>query len=221
VGLPKIILYQVSRMLTLLLGGLGFAFDYTGASVLSWTPDNWRTVGFIAFGVFVILTLLREIDLALQQRAKIKVNPVLSNRNATLEVENKGASAKLIIRGRITQGSSITNIYDICVIYINKNDKKSILIAEVRKSLSIFQKWIDFPKMTTADRNISDEISRQLIDNLLIWDRYPEMRNQSPIYEIILEIVLTTDITATKILGTRNYSLKIDEEHGLQFTGCE
>ena len=154
-------------------------------------------------------------------RPYIKVNPILSNRDATLEVDNKGASAKLTIRGRIVQGSSRTNIYDICVLDINKNDRKSILIAEIKKSQNIFQQWLDFPKITTTDQNIAALISEQLIDNLLVWNMYPTMRNQQPFYEVIFEITLTTDKPATKVLGTRNYSLKIDREHGLQFTGCE
>ena len=207
-------------MLTVLLSGLGFAFDYTGASVLSWSPDNWRAVGLITFGAFVVLTLVREIDLALQRRSNIVMNPTLSNKSATLEVENKGASAKLTIRGRITQGSSRTNIYDICVLDVNKNDRKSIVISEIRNRQNIIQQWADFPKITKTDRNISDLISQQLIDNLLTWDTYPTMRNQQPAYEIILEITLSTNIQAKKVLGTRNYSIKIDKEHGLQFTDC-
>ncbi|MFA5400312.1 MAG: hypothetical protein WC169_00755 [Dehalococcoidia bacterium] len=78
-----------------LVAAFGFAFDFTGYSLLSVQPNNWGQIGFIAVIVFIVITFIREIDLAFQQRPQIKIKSPTRNGRATLEIYNSGGTGTL------------------------------------------------------------------------------------------------------------------------------
>lgn len=89
-GWIRVTFLVAGRVMTALVAGVGFWFDYAGESVLSISRSNWGIIGLIAFGVFVLLTLIREIDLVLQQRPRIEVySNSPAGMDLTLVVYNK------------------------------------------------------------------------------------------------------------------------------------
>ena len=100
--------------MAMLLAGFGLAWDYSGESVLTISSGQWGIIGFIAFGLFIVLTLVREIDLALQPRPKIKVLPTVSNGRAMLEVYNTGGDADFTAKGRVFAENTDHGLYTMC-----------------------------------------------------------------------------------------------------------
>ena len=56
-----------------LVGAFGFALDYSGESWLSISSRNWGLIGLIALIVFVVLTVVREIEWELQKKPKAEL----------------------------------------------------------------------------------------------------------------------------------------------------
>jgi len=97
--------------MTALLAGLGFAFDYTGESWLDISSGGWGLIGLIAFGVFVAITIGREIDIAFQQRPNVMVRPEVRNNRAILVVKNIGAEADFTAKARVIASNPEAELY--------------------------------------------------------------------------------------------------------------
>lgn len=67
--------------MTALLAGFGLAWDYTGESVLTISSGSWGLIGLIAAGVFVLLTVAREIELYLHPRPKVEYDGLSPDKN--------------------------------------------------------------------------------------------------------------------------------------------
>ena len=70
--MPRIIVYWVVRALMLVVGALGFYLDYTGKTADNLSPSGYLWAGIIAFGMFFLITLWREIELYLFPRPKVE-----------------------------------------------------------------------------------------------------------------------------------------------------
>lgn len=99
--LTRTIFYVWIRWISVTIAALGFGFDLAGASVLTWSSNNWGIVGIGAFGMFFVLTLVKEVDVALQQKPNITVSPEVHGDRATLVVTNTGGAANFTARARV------------------------------------------------------------------------------------------------------------------------
>lgn len=100
-GWLRILFYVGGRIVTALLAGFGLAYDYTGASVLTISPSNWGLIGLVAFVAFLVITVIREIDLQWQPRPRLQFDEPSP---ATAPVTARsGAGSALIGQGYFTR----------------------------------------------------------------------------------------------------------------------
>ena len=146
--------------MTALLAGGGLAFDYTGESVLTISSANWGLIGLIAFVVFILLTIAREVDLSLQQGPKIEVSEKKENDIFYLEVKNNGVAAEFEAQIQITEDKT--------------GDKKDTLYLG---------SWQIGANSTTIIRNI-DRIKIAHLETVV----YPP--NHEPLFPFIMSLYL-------------------------------
>lgn len=223
-GLRQILLYVVGRVVSAVFVGLGVAFDYTGASFPNIT-NNIQVV-LIAFIVFAGLTFAREIELLLQEKPKITIEPQVHKGEAFLVVHNSGASGLFRATGRIIATSVAPQLY---VMYweglgtectIDKDGKGAIKVAELAKltitqgrdaQTAIFEGGIAGFKMGTSGEQIFPIRS------------YEEYENGDKIIGHIkdkgeVEIAITSNPPPAKSFGLHRYLLDLDDRNNLIFT---
>ncbi|MBI2846654.1 MAG: hypothetical protein HYX82_02095 [Chloroflexi bacterium] len=217
--------------MTGLLAGLGLAFDYTGESVLTISPSHWGRIGLIASGIFVLLTAIREIDLALQQKPEIIVKPQIHNGRAILEVRNIGGEANFTAKARVIATVPERELYtmywesvrDISCHIDGDGGIASILVGEKAKRdvilkgeplKSILRGGIELFKMGTSGEQtfsvFSGERSIERIGDKLITEG-------KAIARCIVEVTITATPRLKSKWGTHKYLLEIDENGILRF----
>ena len=206
--------------------GLGLAFDYTGANWLNISFSNWGLIGLIAFGVFVVLTLVREIDRALQQKPNIMVSPEIHNDRATLIVTNIGGEANFTAKARVRATVPEPALYTMCWESVPTTDchidggggTASILVAEKAKfdhrgddfstsflkgDLILFKRGASGGEIFPA---FSGETSKETVGG-------KEIISGTSIERCILEITITATPTLRNKWGTRKYLCEIENRH--------
>src|SRR4030043_367607 len=113
--LARIIFYKGVRIASFIVGAFGFAFNAVGGNWHSISSNNWGKTGVIAFGVFAILTLVKEIDLMWQHKPNIVVIPEIHDSRATLMVKNTGGVAgDFTAKARVTACRPEAALYSMC-----------------------------------------------------------------------------------------------------------
>jgi len=220
----RIIFYVVGRVIAGLVAGLGLAFDYTGESVLTLSSDRWGIIGLFAFGVFVVITLIREIDFALLQRPEIKVESVVRNNRAILEVQNIGGEAEFTAKARVIATIPEAELYTMywesergtkCHIDGNGGVASILVgkIAEVNRITSDIETNISkgslvLLKMGTSGEQIFPAFS---VERSVEKRGDMEVISGSPIDRCIVEITLTSTPTLKKKWGTHKYLCEIEK----------
>lgn len=230
-GLVKTIFFVVGRLATAILCVLGFAFSLTGESVLTLSPNNWGIIGIIAFGVFFVSTVAREIDLALEQKPNIIVSPEIHDDRATLVITNTGGEANFTAKARVRATIPEPALYTMCWESVPATNchidggggTASILVAEKAKfdhmtgdvSTSFFKGYLILFKRGTVGGEafpaFSGETSKKIIDG-------KEIISGTSMERCIVEITITAAPTPRKRWGTRKYLCEIENE---QIKLCE
>ena len=86
--LRRDLFYIGVRTMTALVAALGFSLDYSGGSIAGINTSNWGLIGLIAFGVFALITLIREIDSAIQPHPKIEYDSVSPDKAQLTDIVN-------------------------------------------------------------------------------------------------------------------------------------
>ena len=100
-GLVKTGLFVGGRLVTAIIGVLGFAFSLAGESALTLSANNWGIIGLIAFGTFILLTLAKEVGMMWAQRPDVTVSPEIHNDRAILVVTNTGGEGDFTATARV------------------------------------------------------------------------------------------------------------------------
>lgn len=209
-GLPRLLFYIGGRVIAGVLACLGFALDYTGGSILTISSANWGIIGLIASGVFVVLTLVREIDLVLQQKPKIKATPILNDNNYYLLVHNTGEHAEFKTTVKIKEGREyLENLTSVdspvwkMTFPLNKWDETRLHIATLEYSQEGKKNWllephhdkgIDEPQKSSSWGGETTSVSASLKS---IWNVESNKRVIPP-PKIVLGIVITSDPSMLK-----------------------
>ena len=179
-ALLRVIFLIGGRAMTGLIAGFGLAFDYSGKSFASITSEDWGIIGLIAFGVFVILTVVREIDLLIQSHPKIFISPIVQGGFAILNIRNIGdKGASFSARAKILEGHPMRKIpYNVpwqdergTEHFIKKNDDALLLIAKIAEG--------NIKKNTLEESTLNGELELCETSNLGAWS-IPLYSSQHP-----------------------------------------
>ncbi len=214
---------MVGRVVAALVAGLGFAWDYTGKSVLTISSGNWGIIGLIALGVFAVLTLFREIGLALQQKPKIELRHEVYDNCAILGVKNLGGNASFIARVKVIDKIPQPGPYYMCwdsltgiECPINKDGDASIEVARIsyeRKTYGDqYERVFVLFKIGDSGKEKLYLSSPEVNEQWQLSKRYPTMRMQIPEEEFTIEVSITSKPSPIKAFRPRRYLLKIN--HG-------
>ena len=219
----RILVYGVVRVMAALVGGFSFALDYTGESILSISSGNWGIIGLVAFGVFVLITLGREIDLALQQRPEIIVESKVHRNQAFLEVRNTGGSGEFQATVRVVATNFPPQLYDMCWGSpphlghpINKDGDASILVGRLTEEFCGYgpkpERGLVLFKIGEAGEKEELYLSSpQVSEQVKLSKRYPTM-GQIPEEKFTIEVSITSKPSPIKAFKPRRYLLEIN--HG-------
>jgi len=223
-GLPRILLYVVGRAMTALMAGFGLAWDYTGKSVLTVSSGDWGLIGLICMGVFVLITIFREVDLALQKRPKIVVQAKTDDNLAILEVHNIGGKANFTARAKIVDKILQSQSYYMCwdsiteiECPINKDGDASILVGSLTDEFKGYgpkpEREVVLFKMSGSGKGKLYLSSTEGNRELKLRNRYPTMKTKIPTEECILEVSITSEPSPVKAFKPNRYLFKIDHDN--------
>jgi hypothetical protein len=235
VDIARILFYTVGRIVAGLIGVFGLAWDVTGDSALSISPNNWGLIGLVAFAAFIVITTVREIELALQQRPKIAVEPISNENQAKLEIHNSGGSATFTVKARGIKGFVQPGLYNMqwessprspnCLIH--HDGYESIKVGEISPkayassdpSYPIHRGGIMLYQMDGSTIGVSDPA---IIEQYKHKELYPTMFKGDTIQKdkCIIKAMITSEPTPLKDYKARYFSIEIDHDHGhkLSFT---
>ena len=207
-----------------LVAGFGFAWDYTGESVLAISSGNWGLIGLIAFGVFILLTVVREIDLALQQRPKIRLKHEVYNNRALLEVKNLGGNASFTARAKVIDKVLQPESYYMCwdsitgvECPINKDGEASILVGRLSYESKGYgdklEREVVLFRISESGTENFYLSSPQVNEQLELSKRYPTMPTQIPEEKCTIEVSITSKPSPIKAFKPQRYLFKIDHDN--------
>ncbi len=225
----RILLYGVGRIAAAGFASVGFALDWTGGSIPNIHIDNWGKTGLVAFAVFGGLTLVREIDLLLQQRPNIKVTPEVHNGRALLEVHNSGAEADFTATARVIASLPEPELYTLAweptskpTSHIDSGNTASILVGEIAKqdyeTLDIMTAYLKGEVVLSKIGELGSQIF-PVISGETIVERKDDRTEVSsrPIDKHIVEITITSTPKLKRGYGTHRYIIGKGERGELKF----
>lgn len=226
----RTILYVWIRWISGIIAALGFGFDLAGESVLAWSSKNWGIVGIGAFVMFAVLTLVKEVDVALQEKPSITVSTEVHGNRAKLVVTNNGGAANFTARARVRASIPEPELYNMywesvlgtsCPID-GGGGTASIIVAGVAKlhhidriaigqdidvSTSFFKGDLILFKMGTEGAEsfpaFSGAIRKEIIND-------KEIDEYTCIDRCIVEVTITATPKLKKKWGTHNYICEIE-----------
>ena len=219
----RTIFYKGVRLVSVIIGGLGFASTLTGDSVLAISPERGWVVGIVAFGVFFIVTLAREVDLELQQKPNIVVVPEISSECAKLVVRNIGGAGKFSARAKVEGSHPETGLYTMnwesvndisCHIDGNGGTASIVVGKEAKESrlggdadTAIFKGSLILSKMGESGVEEFPVISGK-IRHVTGVKEYSE---HTYVERCIVQVTITATPTLKKKWGTRKYLCEIEK----------
>ncbi len=215
-GWIRITFYVGARVLTAGLAGLGFSFDYTGKSIAGLSPDNLGLIGLIAMGIFIAITLYREVDLILEQKPKIVVEPTVYNDRAFLEVHNTGGEAYFTATARILsstwESELITMVWDAnkeksC--HIDNNGRASILVGEKSLVTDEAKHLIAGGLMLHRIGVLGDEVFGAMTMKQTPSKRRPGAEMYTLLDKCIVEVEIASTPPLKKNLGSKRYTIEV------------
>lgn len=87
-GLPRLFFYVGVRAITAVIGVFGLAWDITGSSVFTLSSGSWGVIGLIAFGAFIIITVIKDIDTSLQPHPKVEYDGLSPAKSSIIDKVN-------------------------------------------------------------------------------------------------------------------------------------
>jgi len=230
VGAWGALFFVGGRIIAMLVAAFGFAWDVTGKSALNLAPGSWGIVAAVAFAAFVVLTTMREVQLALQQKPSIRVSPkVYYGDKAKLEIHNCGAAAVFSATARVVRGNLEPSVFNLCWeshpsdvgSLINRDDTQAILIAEISPDseqndnprTAVFKNCITLYEVGGKRKGVSDY---RVVEEAKLRGRYPSMFHQAPqlVDECEIEITVTAKPELSKPFTRRRHLIRIDHDHG-------
>lgn len=223
-GLGKTILFVGGRLVTAIIGVLGFACDLTGKNLPALSSHNLGIIGLLAFIIFILLTLVREVNLIWEQRPNVIVRPEIHSGRATLVVTNTGGAGNFTAKARAIASIPAPALYTMCWESISTiscpvdgdGGTASILVAEKAKfnykgedvSTSFFAGDLILFKMGVSGSQMfpafSGKTRTEIVDG-------QECISGTSVERCILEITITAAQTLKKKWGTRKYLCEIEE----------
>ncbi len=194
-GPRRALFYAMGRIMAALAAGFGLAWDYTGQSISGLSPSDLGIIGLVAFVVFVLLTLAREIELYLHPHPRIVWNRVILERGQAMKWDAMGNGTLMdahfvrltfLNKARTPSGAESTAKAMTALVRIDDRQSGEIDFWEGRWANN--DKPYDVPSKWSADRLDLDANNQEAILDIGLryegdaefygWDNGPERHSR-------------------------------------------